>query len=396
MGGSDTPAPMKIGFIAQDSLSTINFATFYAHELASRPGVTFCMISSLEALYRGEIEALPARHIAVDGKRFIDPVRDIRYLADLWRVIRRERFDVVVTFGTKPNLYGALAARLAGARRIIVAVRGLGRVFGKQQSPQSHLLRAVVHGLYRIAFWSATRVWFTNPNDREYFVANGLLREDKTFLTNNSVNLEKFSPAQIPAPVRAALRRELNIEPNDFVVIMVARLIWQKGVREFAEAARQLRRTHPGMRFLLVAPPEDASDLAVPESYVRDLEREGVLTWLGFRKDVLELYALADVAVLPSYYREGGYPRALLEPMALGKPVIAANTEDCRGPVRHGENGFLVPPRDGAALAARIEELFCDPGLRSRLGVRSLEIMRQEFDDRIVGRQVLAEIGLDP
>jgi glycosyltransferase involved in cell wall biosynthesis len=122
--------------------------------------------------------------------------------------------------------------------------------------------------------------------------------------------------------------------------------------------------------------------------------QQGSLQWLGFRKDVLELYALSDVAVLPSYYKEGGYPRALLEPMALAKPVIAADTDDCKGPVRHGENGFLVPPGDGKALAERIEELFKDPALRARFGSRSLEIMREEFDDRIVGMQVLAEMGL--
>jgi glycosyltransferase involved in cell wall biosynthesis len=202
--------------------------------------------------------------------------------------------------------------------------------------------------------------------------------------------------ARIPAQALAALREELAIAPGDFVVVMVARLLWQKGVREFAAAAAHLRKLHPGIRFVLVAPPEDAGELAVPEAFVRDLERQGILKWLGFRKDVRELYALADVAVLPSYYKEGGYPRTLLEPMALGKPVIAADTDDCRGPVRHGENGFLVPPRDAAALAARIEDLFNDPVLRGRFGACSLEIMREEFDDRVVGRQVLAEIGLQP
>lgn len=385
---------MKIGFIAQDSLSTLIFATYYAHALASRPGVTFCTIGSLEPIYQKEIEALPGRHIAVAGERFVDPVRDLRYLIDLWRVIRRERFDVVVTFGTKPNLYGALAARLAGVRRIIVAVRGLGRVFGGQRTPGARLLRTIVRGMYWLSCRSATRVWFTNRNDRAYFVTTGLLREEKTFLTKNAVNLEQFSMQRVPASTLGALRRELGIAPDDFVVIMVAQLIWQKGVGEFAEAAKHLRLAHPCMRFLLVAPPERTSDLAVPESYVRDLERQGILVWLGFRKDVRDLYAVADVAVLPSYYREGGYPRALLEPMALGKPVIAADTEDCRGPVRHGENGFLVPPRDAEALAARVEDLFNDPDLRRRFGARSLDIMRKEFDDRIVGLQVLTEIGL--
>lgn len=385
---------MKIGFIAQDSLSTLNFAAQFAHKLAARRDVSFCTISSLEPLFQREIEALPGRHITVDGQRFVGPVQDLLYLINLWRVIRRERFDMVFTFGTKPNAIGPLAARLAGVRRIIVAVRGRGRVFGDQRGLSARLLRRIVRGLYGLSFRLATRVWFTNRNDWEYFVGTGLLRENKAFLTRNAINLEKFSMARTSQPTLTTLRQDLGINPGDFVVIMVARLIWPKGVREFAEAAKELRQMYPEMKFVLIAPPDDASDLVVPESYVRDLEREGVLKWLGFRKDVLELYALADVAVLPSYYREGGYPRALLEPMALGKPVIAADTEDCRGPVRNGENGFLVPPRDSKALAERISVLFQDRDLRKRFGARSLEIMRQEFDEKVVGQQVLAEIGL--
>lgn len=115
---------------------------------------------------------------------------------------------------------------------------------------------------------------------------------------------------------------------------------------------------------------------------------------LDFRKDVRELYAMADLAVLPSYYKEGGYPRALLEPMALGKPVIAADTDDCRGPVEDLGNGYLVPPRDAAALARSIDALYLDRGTGRRFGGRSLEIMRSCFDDEIVGRQVLAELGI--
>jgi glycosyltransferase involved in cell wall biosynthesis len=148
------------------------------------------------------------------------------------------------------------------------------------------------------------------------------------------------------------------------------------------------------VRFLLIAPPEPGTLEAVPEAYVAEAQRAGDIVWLGFRKDVRELYALADIAVLPSYYKEGGYPRALLEPMALGKPVIAADTPECRGPVEPDGNGFLVPPRDPAALAGRIEQLILDPGLRERFGTRSREIVLERFADHIVGHQVLAEIGV--
>ena len=148
----------------------------------------------------------------------------------------------------------------------------------------------------------------------------------------------------------------------------------------------------PKLHFLLVAPSEFGSPEAVQESYVRDAEAKSNLKWLGFRDDVRNLYAVADLSVLPSYYKEGGYPRALLEAMALGKPVIAADTEECKGPVDEGLNGYLVKPRSVESLTTAIIKVFSDNNRRKRFGNHSLEKMRREFDDQIVVRDVLKKI----
>lgn len=166
-------------------------------------------------------------------------------------------------------------------------------------------------------------------------------------------------------------------------------MIWAKGVGEFAEAAEILRDRLPFVKFILVGPEETTSPDAVPEMYLKDAERKANFMWIGFRNDVKDLYALSDVAVLPSYYREGGYPRALTEPMAMGKPVIAADSIDCRAPVENGRNGFLVPIKDSKALAAAIETLMVDEKKREEFGRYSRIKAVTEYDEKVIVRQVV-------
>jgi glycosyltransferase involved in cell wall biosynthesis len=383
----------RVAFVAHDGLSTVNFSRWFAAEFRKRPDVRFYTISSRD-VYVEEVGDLGSEHVDISPERFVDPIRDLAYFWRLYRLFRRERFDVVVTFGTKPNIYGPLAARLVGTRRVVLSVRGLGRVFSGGSAVGDRLLSWVMHRLYRAACASAHRVWFTNSHDRDYMVSRGLVGLDRTFLTTNSVDPDFFSMERASRSQLLALREQLGIGPHDLVVIMVARMIWLKGIAEFVGAARTVRAADPRVRFLLVAPLEAGSPQAVPSEYMADARRSGDVIWLEFRKDVRELYQLADIAVLPSYYQEGGYPRALLEPMALGKPVIAADTRECRGPVEPDGNGFLVPPRDAAALAERIGQLVADAALRERFGRRSREIVFERFADAIVGRQVLTEIGM--
>jgi N,N'-diacetylbacillosaminyl-diphospho-undecaprenol alpha-1,3-N-acetylgalactosaminyltransferase len=382
---------MKIAFVAQDDLSTVIFAGWYARQFQNRADVEFYTICA-PGTHAQELDRLGTRRITVPGYRFVNPYRDLRYFVTLLRVFRRERFDVVVTFGTKPNVYGALAARVARVPKIVVAVRGLGRVFADSRRVVDRVLRLAVGVQYRLSCWAASRVWFTNQSDLNYFARAGIVDPAKSFVTTNGVNLHFFCMDRVTPAAVETVRNELAIGADQFVVVMVARLVWAKGIREFVDAARRLVHRRQ-IKFLLVAPREAGTD-AVPPSYLEEAGKQSNMTWLDFRKDVRELYALADVAVLPSYSKEGGYPRALLEPMALGKPVIAADTDECRGPVEEGANGYLVPPRDAQALARRIEELYLDEPKRRRFGERSLEIVQTRFDEDLIGRQVLAQLGI--
>ncbi len=384
---------MKIAFINPDGLSTKIFCKSFAANLADRSDVRLFTISSIDG-YQDEIDAIGSVHIPLDMARFVDPLKDLAYFLGLYRICRRECFDVVITISTKPNIYGVLAAKLARTPLVTMAVRGLGRVFNAPQNLSQRLVYSVISTLYRMAARASDLVWFTNRSDRDFLVANGYVEESKTLVTSNAIDVHDFSNEAISPEQVDALRSELGYGPNDKVVIMVARMIWPKGIREFAEAAEMLKDTHPDYRFLLIAPLEAKSPAAVPESYIRDMERRANLKWLDFRKDILTAYVLADLSVLPSYYKEGGYPRALLEAMALGKPVIAADTNECRGPVDDGRNGYLVPVRDASALAQRIVRILEDGELYEEFARCSVERIRTEFDDRVVAREVLDALHL--
>jgi glycosyltransferase involved in cell wall biosynthesis len=237
-------------------------------------------------------------------------------------------------------------------------------------------------------------MWFTNKNDLAYFKQRGLVGRTETLLTRNYLDVNRYAPTTVSDEAIASVRTELGLEPGDRVVLMIARMIWAKGIREFVEAAVSLRSTLPSLHFVLVAPPEDGSEDAVPASYIEENTSKGNLHWLGFRNDIEALIGLCDTAVLPSYYQEGGYPRAILEPMAMGKPVVAADTPDCRGPVEHGVTGYLVPPRDSKALAAAIAKLIEDPDLRQRFGAKSRQKIEQEFDEDVIVPRALTQLGI--
>lgn len=383
---------MKTACITPDDLSTLIFCKTFSRILHEEFDGRVDTISAVD-LYRKELEAIHSSHIEVPMARWLSPHRDLLYTWRLYRVLRRGGYDQVVTFTTKPNIYGVIAARLAGVPRVTLAVRGLGQVFNERKGLKHRLLHAGVKGLYRLSCRLADKVWFTNKNDLAYFAELGIVDPAKSFLTKNAVDLSQFSAEAVPPGTLERLRGELGLTADDRVVIMIARLIWSKGIREYVEAADRLRECLPNLRFLLVAPPEGGSAESVPEAFVREAEARGNFQWLGFRKDVRDLYALADLSVLPSYYKEGGYPRALLEAMALAKPVIAADTEDCKSPVEEGRNGYIVPPRDAGALAEAIGKVFEDDERRRAFGEYSLERMRREFDDQIVVREVLANLG---
>lgn len=384
---------MRIALTCPDSISVLLFCQGIIEALQN-DGRSHVVVITDVGENRAEIEALGVTCVDRPVSRFTDPLGDVAYVAALARIFREYRCDGVLNFSTKQNIYGSIAGRLAGLNCIVSHVVGLGITFQPDPSLRASVMRQVMRGLYWLSCRLSNVVWFTNASDRAYFIATGLVEESRTILTRNYLDTSFYAAGQESKQDVDALRRALGYSPDDVVVLMVARLNRAKGVLDFAEAAQLLRHRCEVCRFLLIAPEEPPGPHTVPVDEIRKFESSGNFLWKGFQRNVRRLYALCDIAVLPTYYKEGGYPRALLEPMSMGKPLITTTSEDCRRTVDAGRNGLLVPPRDPSALADAVELLAKDPHRRAGFGRWSRQKAVTEFEEREIVGEALRSAGL--
>ncbi|MBZ9852899.1 glycosyltransferase family 4 protein [Mesorhizobium sp. CA13] len=304
------------------------------------------------------------------------PFRDMVLLWRYWRLLRRERPLAFVGFTIKPNVFGSLAANLNGIP-VINNVSGLGTVFVR-----GGLLQKIAKVLYRLALARSKMVFFQNDDDRMLFLDERLVRKEQTaLLPGSGVDLVRFSPAPRQSQSSGAI-----------VFLLVARLLWDKGVGEFVEAARQMRRNMPGARFQLLGFLDVENRTAVSRVQVERWAGEGLVEYLGTTDDVRPFLGAADCVVLPSY-REGT-PRSLLEAAAMGKPLIASDVPGCREVVDHGVNGLLCKVKDAGDLASKMLEFaMMDAASRDKMGTESRKKVERQFSERIVIERYMAQIG---
>jgi len=326
------------------------------------------------------------------NRRGLNPLEEARALVGLSSVYRQWRPAIAHHFTIKPNLYGTLAARLAGVPVVIATVTGLGYIW-TDDGPRARVLRAILEPIYRRVLRLADVVIYLNEEDRRTLGGRRTV-----LIPGEGIDLEAFSPSAVPPERQAALRSELGLGSDDRVVLMVGRMLRHKGVLEFVEAARRVRVACPEAVFVLVGPSDEGNPARIPSGEIRVWETTGLVRYLGTREDVRELTAIADVVVLPTY-REG-LPRVLIEAAAMGRPLVATDVPGCREVVRNGVNGFLVPARDAVALAEAIGSLLKNPKLRAEFGAASRQLAEERFSDqRVVGcildlyRAILAEKG---
>lgn len=300
-----------------------------------------------------------------------DPLADVRAARELWRILRRERVDVLHTHNPKPGLYGRVVGRLAGVPLVVNTNHGLYVTEGRG------LRRAVVLALEGVAARFSDAELIQNPEDLAVLTRWRLNRPSRTRLLGNGVDLTRFRPPTGDGE-RAAARAALGARPDQVVVTMVGRLVAEKGFPELFAAAATLDD-----RYLVVCigPDDPAKADALPRETVAAAAAAGV-RFLGLRDDVEVLYRGTDLFVLPSH-REG-FPRAAMEAAASGLPVVAADVRGCRQVVDHGVTGLLVPVRSPPALAAAITELGADPDRRAAMGAAAAARAAAEFDERRV------------
>ena len=303
--------------------------------------------------------------IHIDRKG-LSPFADLILLWRYWRTLRRLRPDIFLGYTAKPNVYGSLAAQALGIP-VINNVSGLGTAFIREG-----LLTRLVSILYKWAFRRSATVFFQNPEDRDLFLARHLVSPQQArLLPGSGIDLDHFSPLP-QAPANRA----------GFVFLLVARMLWDKGVGEYVEAARKVRAAHPDARFQLLGFLDADNRTAVPRSDVECWVAEGIVEYLGETEDVRPFIAAADCVVLPSY-REG-LPRTLLEAAAMARPLIATDVPGCRHVVAQRVNGLLCAARDSESLADAMLEMIAAPAeLRRQWGDAGRSRVESEYDERI-------------
>jgi N,N'-diacetylbacillosaminyl-diphospho-undecaprenol alpha-1,3-N-acetylgalactosaminyltransferase len=382
---------VRIGLVLNDDFSMYHFRGGLIRELIRRDHEVCTIVPP--GRYGRLLAELGARCIYVPMHRFISPVKDISLFWKLYQIFRSEQFDIVHTMTIKPNIYGMFAARLAGVRRKVCLVSGSGFLF--LDEPQSKIAkwRSFVTLLYKAGMALSDCVWFQNPDDMRLFTDRRLASKEKSILIKSGgINLEEYSPNSVDPGEIERLKDALGLPGAAPLVLMVsARMIWSKGVREYIEAVRKLHDRHREWYFLMICPKDNGSPDSVPAAYIKANKAERLIVIDTFVHDIKKYIGLADILVLPSYYPEG-VPRVLLEGLAMAKPIVTTDHPGCRETVREGENGFLIPVKNSAKLAEKLEWLMRDGVMRKRFGSKSRERAEQEFDESLVVKRILSEL----
>jgi glycosyltransferase involved in cell wall biosynthesis len=305
----------------------------------------------------------------------MNPLAEVAALVELISLMRRLRPDIFLGYTIKPVVYGLPAARLAGVPHRFAMITGLGYAFTEGSELKRRIARTVARAAYSASLRVARGVIFQNADDQAYFLRTGLLRdrERAALVAGSGVDLDFYPPTPLPEP------------PLCF--LMIARLLREKGVREFVEAARRVRRKRPDIRFVLVGR-LDSNPSAVTAAEVEAWVHEGVLEYRGEVKDVRPEIASCHVFVLPSYYPEG-VPRTTLEAMAMGRPILTTDVPGCRDTILNGRNGILIPPRNADALAEAMIRMAGDPSFLATAAEASLALVRERFEVGAVSAAVL-------
>lgn len=356
--------------------------TFYSHRLpfarAARDAGFEVVVAAHEDAHGALIRAEGLRLVPLPWKRSgLNPFYEVLLLLKVIRLYAEERPDVVHQVTAKPILYGTLAAALTGGPAIVNTFTGLGFMF-ISQSLKARVLRVGTSLALRLALaYPRSRTIFQNGDDLALFTDGGLIAPEKAELIRGSgVDTALYAPS--PEPEGTPL------------VVLPARMLWDKGVGEFVEAARSLKGL---ARFALVGEGDDHNPAAVPAAVLAEWKVEGAVECWGLRTDMAAVYAAASVVCLPSY-REG-LPKALMEAAACARALVTTDVPGCREVVRHEETGLLVPARDAGALAGALRRLLSDAALRRALGAKARALAVEAFaEEKVTGRTLAVYGGL--
>jgi glycosyltransferase involved in cell wall biosynthesis len=350
--------------------------------MAANGHTVLTMAPEDDAEVRLQLEAMGVAFKTVPFRRTsTNPVEDVGTVVRLARAFRRFRPDAVLVYGAKPVIYGSIAARIVGVRLRTAMITGVGSALAGGSGLQRRALAPLLRGLYAIGLRGTHIVFFQNPDDEQLFRSLGLIGDKQRVVRINGSGVDLVHFARTPMP---------SSPPVTF--LLIGRLLRDKGIHEYVEAAQRVRGQHPDARFELLGS-LDSNPSAISATEVEAWREEGAIDYLGSTTDVRPFLARAHVCVLPSYGE--GMPRSVLEAMSMGRAIITTNAPGCRETVEEGRNGLLVAPRDAVALADAMLQLLAAPERLEAMGQRSREIAEERFDVHAVNRTILGAMGLD-
>lgn len=368
--------PKTLVMITSYAPSLVDFRGRLIADLRAQGLRVIAFAPNVDDRTRAKLKELGAELVEIRLSRAgMNPLRDLHSLFDVYLKLRQIKPDFVLSYFIKPVVYGTIAAWLARVPVRLAMIEGLGYIFtypADQLSPKRRLLKSVVGQMYRFSLSLASKVLFLNPDDRAEFAALGYVQKQKTFcLGGIGIDLNKWQPTPLPS--------------GSVSFLMVARLLKEKGIAEYAQAAALVKKTHPHAQFVLLGG-LDENPGSITEAQVVEWHDSGVLSWHG-HKPVAEYMNATSVYVLPSY-REG-VPVSTMEAMAMGRPILTTDVPGCRETVVNGLNGFMVPARDAEKLAEKMIWFVDHADKIPVMGQASRRMAEEKFDVRTINQKLI-------
>jgi glycosyltransferase involved in cell wall biosynthesis len=306
----------------------------------------------------------------------INPFSDLKTYKQLSQFMQEEKPDKIFAYQAKTVVYGSLAAKANGITEVYPLIAGLGSVF-RGNGLKNRIIKVVMKIEYKAACNASMKVFFQNNDDKNEFINNGLIKEDKTTIINGSgVNLEEFKHEPLP-------------EIPAF--LFIGRLIKDKGIIEYLEACKRIKIIYPEVRCLLVGP-YDSNPSALQYGELQPYIDQGIIEYYGEQSDVRPYIKLCSTFVLPSYHE--GIPKTVLEAMAMGRSIITSNAPGCRETVTDEYNGFLVSIQDIDGLVEKMKILIEDSSMNKLMGENSLKLAREKYDVNLVNKSIMETMKL--
>ncbi len=306
----------------------------------------------------------------------INPIKDLKTLISYYKLIKKNKYDIVHSYTAKPNIYGSIGAKMAGCKQIYPTVNGLGYAF-TGNSIKNKMVRFTICILYKIAFTCATKVFFQNPDDANEMIKRKVVSSKKCVVISGSgVDTNEYEFC--------------SLKKYD-VFFLASRLLITKGLREYFEAATIVKRKYPNVTFLLAGDFDPNPD-GITKEELEKYTKNKTVEYLGVVKDMVEALQDCTVFVLPSYYREG-IPHAVLEAMSIGRAILTTDSIGCRETI-NGKNGYLVKPKDAKDLANKMITMIKNKEETKQMGIESRKYVEQRFDVKIVNKNMLETMHL--